>query len=172
VGLLDRLRATRDLRLLQSHRSWGPTPWRSSALPGLPYPAPLAPVLWGCVPQPWSPSVTMLCPLYNLSPLSLQLLVGSAVGTRYMYYVRSRYKMLKQKKKKKKKCAGGRPKIECSAGEDASPQYQWQGIDPSSGFVLQARSLLSNLPPCHGSGKQWPESLHPLAAPPAWRRCG
>jgi hypothetical protein len=98
VGFPDRLRTTRDLRLLRSHCSWGPTPWRSLALTGLPYPASLTPVLWSCVPQPWSPSVTMLRLSYH-SLLSLPLLVGSAVGTRYMYSVRSRYKMMKQKKK-------------------------------------------------------------------------
>jgi hypothetical protein len=101
VGLPDRLRATCDLRLLWSHRSWGPTPWRSLALTGLLYPAPLVPVLWGCVLQPWSPSITTLCPSYNPSTLFLQLLVGLAIGTRFMYYVRSRYKMLKKKKKKR-----------------------------------------------------------------------
>jgi hypothetical protein len=107
VGFPDRLRTTRDLRLLRSHRSWGPTPWRSLALTGLPYPASLTPVLWGCVPQPWSLSVMMLCLSYH-PLLSLLLLVGSAVGTRYMYSVRSRYKMMKQKKQKKKESPGSR----------------------------------------------------------------
>jgi hypothetical protein len=102
VGFPDRLRTTCDLRLLRSHCSWGPTPWRSLALTGLPYPVSLTPVLWGCVPQPWSLSVTMLCLSYH-ALLSLLLLVGSAVGPRYMYSVRSRYKMMKQKKKKKNK---------------------------------------------------------------------
>jgi hypothetical protein len=102
VGFPDWSRTTCDLCLLWSHRSWGPTPWRSLALTGLPYPASLTPVLWGCVPQPWSLSVTMLWLSYH-PLLSLLLLVGSAVGTRYMYSVRSRYKMMKQKKKKKKR---------------------------------------------------------------------
>jgi hypothetical protein len=115
-GTPDWLRATRDLCLLRSHRSWGPTPWRSLALTGLPYPVPLAPVLQGCVPQPWSPSVTSLCPSYNPSPLSPQLLVGLAVGTRCMYYVRSCYKMLTKKKKKKKSPIQARGSM-CIVGE-------------------------------------------------------
>jgi hypothetical protein len=127
VGFLDRSRMTHDLRLLRSHRSWGPTPWRSLALTGLPYPASLTPVLWGCVPQPWSLSVTMLCLSYH-PLLSLLLLVGSAVGTRYMYSVWSRYKMMKQKEKKKKPMDILKCKTIFGEGKGGRPPYTQASI--------------------------------------------